>query len=654
MKVAFFSPLPPAKSGIADYSATLVSELALLADVTTFSAMPAHFDPASFDVAVYQIGNNGYHDFCYEMAVKHPGVVVIHEANLHHLLADLTIKRGDWDAYLVEVEYEGGPEALAFAHRVRALEVGPDYEGVPMLRRLLARSRAAIVHSECVRGELRQAGFQGPVVKIPHGAWIPQADRQAYRSRLGLSESTPLIGIFGFLKPYKRIAESLRAFRRLLRVRPDARMILVGEPHPQFPLQTMIHALDLDAQVRILGFTPLDDFVGYIAASDVVLNLRFPTVGENSGSLMRALGLGRAVLVSDIGSFREYPDDVCLKVPVDSTEEDVLFEYLNVLTSRPGLRHDLGARAKAWVETECAWSRAAQEYYRFLESITSGTPYSEAPRASAVVAAVPLEPLVEPVYIAAWATDAGSQSYVNDHLTRLTRTLAITPPGTVHDRILEMGAYLQITPALKTKLGYGEVRGCYFGPAGTTNHRSVTSMDGESFSCDVDLFDAERDRFPYADGYFSTVICGELIEHLAGDPMHLMSEINRILKPGGHVVLTTPNICSLRALAAILQGYHPGFFQAYIKPNEPGEEVDARHNREYTPQEIHILFMDAGFAKVLLETGEFREEPKPEHAWVINLLERYALPADLRGDGIYAVGRKTGPVRRRYPAWLYS
>jgi len=81
-----------------------------------------------------------------------------------------------------------------------------------------------------------------------------------------------------------------------------------------------------------------------------------------------------------------------------------------------------------------------------------------------------------------------------------------------------MGAYLQITPALKTRLGYGEVRGCYYGPRGQTNHRSVTSENGEAFHCDIDLFDAEKDRFPYDDGYFTTVLCCELIEHLPPIP----------------------------------------------------------------------------------------------------------------------------------------
>ncbi len=657
MKVAFFSPLPPAKSGIADYSATLLSELQGLADVQAFSRAAEPFHPEKFDIALYQMGNNSYHDFCYETGIQHPGVVVFHEANLHHLIADLTIKRGDWDAYMREVEHEGGSAALEYAKRVRALQVGPDYEGLPMLRRLLARSKAAIVHSDCVKAELRGAGFSGPIARIPHGAWVPSADRLAFRQKLGINATDPLVGIFGFLKPYKRIAESLRAFHRLVRLLPTAKMILVGEPHPDLPLAAQIRSLDLSANVRTLGFTPIEDFSGYIAACDIVLNLRYPTVGENSGTLMRALGLGKAVVVSDVGSFRELPDEICLKVPVDSAEEDTLFEYLNLLANRADLRIALGEQARAWVEQVCNWPLVARHYHEFLQSVISGAPY-ESPKlcvpGRAEPETAPAAPPVEPQYILSWANDGGAKSYVETHLTRLAKTLAITPPGGPCDRILEMGAYLQITPSLTTKLGYGEVRGCYYGPAGRSDKRMVTSANGETFECSVDLFDAEKDPFPYEDEYFSTVICGELIEHLFEDPMHLMSEVNRILKPGGHLVLTTPNIASLRALAAILQGFHPGFFPAYIRPSAPGGEADARHNREYTPHEIQRLMNDSGFEVARLDTGPFRDEPKPEQEWVLDLLDRYYLPKDLRGDGIYAVGRKAGPVRQRYPSWLYQ
>ena len=662
IKLAFFSPLPPARSGIADYSAALLEELGRLADVRVFSAAPATFHAADFDAILYQIGNNAYHDFCYETALQHPGVVVVHEANLHHLIADLTIKRGDWDAYMRAVEEEGDAAALEHARKhVRTLEVGPDYQGLPMLRRLLSRSKAAIVHSGCVESELRNAGFTGPVACIPHGAWIPDASRMDYRTKLGLDEAVPLIGIFGFLKPYKRIAESLRAFRRLLRVEPRAKMILVGEPHPELPLNSMIRALDIGASVRVLGFRPIEEFVGYVAACDIVLNLRFPTVGENSGTLMRALGLGKAVIVSDVGSFSELPGEICLKAPVDASEEDFLFEYLNLLVSRRDLREALGARAREWVATECAWPTVARKYAEFLEGVANGHVPAATPRPGTQAAAAAVQTAVEkpqariePEYILSWAPDDGSRKYVETHLTRLEKTLSLVPPGGPHDRILEMGAYLQITPALRTKLGYGEVRGCYYGRAGQVQHKEISSNNGESFACEIDLFDAEKDRFPYPDEHFSSVLCCELIEHLVEDPMRMMAEINRVLKPGGHLVITTPNISSLRAIAAVLQGYAPGFFPAYIRPPENGEEPEARHNREYTPREIIRLLIDSGFEVVTVDTGEFRQEPKPEHEWVIHLLERYKMPTDLRGDGIYAVGRKTGSVRERYPNWLYQ
>jgi glycosyltransferase involved in cell wall biosynthesis/SAM-dependent methyltransferase len=658
IKVAYFSPLPPARSGIADYSVALLEELRKLVDVEVFASKPTSFNPKDFDVALYQVGNNDYHDFCYEMALDHPGVVVVHEANLHHLIAALTIKRGDWDAYMHAIAQEGSEKDLAYADRVRRLEVGPDYEGVPMLRQLLGRSQAAIVHSGCVESELRVAGFSGAVARIPHGAWIPNANRLDFRERLGLDETTPLIGVFGYLKPYKRINESLRAFRRLVRVQPSAKMILVGEAHPEMQIESLIRSLDLSLHVRVLGFRPIEEFVGYLAACDIVLNLRYPTVGENSGTLMRALGLGKAVIVSEVGSFSELPETICLKAPVDASEEDHLFEYLDLLVSRPEVRQALGARARQWVETECTWPQVARRYAEFLERIARN---GSAPDAAPVAENVTIEPAaavtatwVEPEYILSWAPDKSARGYIETHLARFEKTLAITPPGGPEDRVLEMGAYLQITPALKTRLGYGEVRGCYYGPLGKVEDRSVESTDGEQFHCTLELFDAEKDRFPYDDGYFSTVLCCELVEHLREDPMHMMAEINRILRPGGHLVLTTPNIGSLRAIAGILAGYHPGFFPAYIRPRAEGEEPEARHNREYTPREIALLLHYSGFENTLLETGPFHDEPKPEHEWVKHLLARYEQPADLRGDGIYAVGRKVSPVRERHPAWLYQ
>jgi glycosyltransferase involved in cell wall biosynthesis/SAM-dependent methyltransferase len=698
MKLAVFSPLPPARSGIADYCQALLPELARHFEIDAFpgdgyepqplaASAPirfrraAEFRPDAYNAVLYQLGNNADHAHVYDAAIKNPGIVVLHEFNLHHLLADVTIRRGDWPGYLREVEHEGGAEALAFARRVAALEIGPDYD-LPMNRRILEGCRGVVVHSRFMVEQVVSTGIPVPVAKIPHGVWLPEIHHNARRAQLGLDESTPLIGIFGFLKPYKRITEALRAMQRLVRLDSRVKMILVGQEHPDYPVRRLIDQLDLREHVRLLGYVPAEELEQYIATVDICLNLRYPTVGETSGTLQRAFGLGRAVIVSEVGSFAELPGEICLKVPVGEGEVDALFEYLHLLVTYPEIGREMGARARRYVASECTWGHVAQRYADWIHAVMEGKAATaqsalagESARAAdsevreadqqpaqAVAqtetcsertrAAMERDALAE--YIRGFAShQPGEAAYVESHLTRLMRTLEITPPGAAADRILEMGAYMQITPALQTRLGYGEVRGSYLGEVGKFEQREVRSRNGESFACRIDHFDAEKDRYPYPDGFFSTVLCCELLEHLYNDPMHMMAEINRILKPDGHLVLSTPNICSMRAVGAVLLGYHPGLFHQYVQPDKNGA-VDPRHAREYAPRDVHALFEAAGFEIVRLETGPYLEKPSLEHEWIKQLLERYQLSGHLRGDALYAVGRKTGGVKSRYPAELYT
>jgi SAM-dependent methyltransferase len=245
-----------------------------------------------------------------------------------------------------------------------------------------------------------------------------------------------------------------------------------------------------------------------------------------------------------------------------------------------------------------------------------------------------------------------ARKYAETHLGRFVRTLELTPEGTHEDRLLEMGAYMQMTPALG-KLGYGEVRGCYLGPPGRTDRKIVTSTDGETFRCEIDLFNAESDRYPYPDEHFATVVCCELLEHLSEDPMHMMAEINRILKPGGSLVLSTPNICSMRSVVAVLTSWHPGLFTQYTA-RHGGNAVEPRHAREYAPRDIGWLLEASGFSVERLETGAYTVEAPEQPAWALDLLKEKQLPTDLRDDVIHAVGKKVAPVQNRYPEWLYS
>jgi glycosyltransferase involved in cell wall biosynthesis/SAM-dependent methyltransferase len=698
MRIACFTPLNPQRSGISDYSEALLPHLAERAgqvDVFVEGDPPAarfsqpnlrvrpfaEFDPEkdaeSYDTILYQMGNNPFHVAIYELALRVPGVVALHEFNLHHLLAAVTITRGDWDGYFREVEYNGGAVALDRAYWAQTGAQEPDYDGLAMNRRLLERSQGLIVHSEYMVRAVRQAGFHLPVRKVPHGVEIAAVDRAEARRQLSkltgfpLDEATPVFGIFGFLKPYKRIHEALRALARLRASHPQgqtARMVLVGEEHPRYPLRPLIAELGIEDAVCIAGYVSLDSFTTVIAACDVCINLRWPTVGETSGSFLRALAMGKPTLVSDVGTFREFPDDVAIRIPAlvtgngrePSRETDWLYEYMRVLLDDPALAQAVGERARAYAAEECAWPKVAGEYCEFLEEMVSRgqaagqgagsandiPDFRETPRKLDVSS----EELED--YIVGFSHDSPlMEEYVQTHLQRLVRTIEITPPGGPEDRVLELGCYMQMTPALRTYHGYGEVRGAYYGPVGKTHQQSATSVGDETFTCPIDLFDAERDRFPYPDGHFRTVLCCELLEHLATDPMHMIAEINRILAAGGWLILSTPNIASLRSAHAVLHGYHPGLFSSYIKPGPDGS-VDPRHSREYAPRELALLSEAGGFQVDLLETGDYQERQSDFEA-VRKLLASNGGSLDLRGEVIYCRARKIGLVKDRWPKELY-
>jgi len=242
-RVALFSPLPPSRSGTADYAAALITELARLVNLQVFETVPRRFDPAAFDVVVYQIANNPYHAAIYELALRHPGVIVLHEANLHHLIQGMTLHRGDERAYLREVTYEiFGREAEEISLKDVPLEI-PQPHLFTMLRRLLDRSTACIVHSSYCEREARLKGFRGPIARITHGTAIRSLDARPYRDTLGIAPETPVIGIFGYHRPDKKAWDCLRVFSDLLAMAPGTKLLIAGQPHPEVPLEETVKSM---------------------------------------------------------------------------------------------------------------------------------------------------------------------------------------------------------------------------------------------------------------------------------------------------------------------------------------------------------------------------------------------------------------------------
>jgi SAM-dependent methyltransferase len=250
--------------------------------------------------------------------------------------------------------------------------------------------------------------------------------------------------------------------------------------------------------------------------------------------------------------------------------------------------------------------------------------------------------------------DAAARGYLEIHIPRIGRTLTLVPPPQSSKRVLEMGAYMQMTPALQCVLGYSEVRGAYFGPLGKTDEKSCTVAGKEVFRCSVDLFDAEKDRYPYDDARFETVLACEIFEHMLHDPMHMLIEMHRVMEEGGTLILTTPNVASYTGVARVLeQSGNPQIFSKFAYPLGEFAETEIPHVREYTPRELREAVESAGFEVVNLFT-----EVIPGYGtdlWVKDFLERNKYSSALRGEQLYCIAKKrSGRKVVRYPHFLYE
>jgi glycosyltransferase involved in cell wall biosynthesis len=185
----------------------------------------------------------------------------------------------------------------------------------------------------------------------------------------------PLFGCFGFLNMNKRIPQLLEAFASLRRRLPGARLLLVGAAGERFDLSRRLERLGLTDGVDRLDYVPEERMWSLMAACDVLVNLRYPTMGETSGSVIRGLSLGKALVVSDVGWFSELPDDAVLKVSVDEHEVPML-EAALAFAAEHG--EALGAAARAYVERDHALPRVADAYVLALEVAAGGDAVDDA------------------------------------------------------------------------------------------------------------------------------------------------------------------------------------------------------------------------------------------------------------------------------------
>ena len=372
MKVAYYSPLPPERSGIADYSALLLPALRERVDVTVVHRGRRR-PPRGVDVSLYHVGNNPeIHGWIVDALRKAPGVVVLHDFVLHHLVAGLTLARKDVSGYLDALEREAGLPGRLLALGVVDGCVPPLWatrpEDFPLAGEVLdlAREHALIVHSEHVRERALAAGFDAPIHRIPMPVW-PAPEAEPARV-----DGAPVVGSFGFLNANKRIPQLLEAFGVLRARHPRARLLLVGPEAPGLELERRVAALGLDDAVERHGYVDEERFWSLLAACDVCVSLRWPTMGETSAGAIRVLSVAKPLVVSDVDAFRELPDDVAVKVAPDEREAETLASALLHLAEDGDRRAAMAAAARDYARREHDLARVADLYVAALEQAAGG------------------------------------------------------------------------------------------------------------------------------------------------------------------------------------------------------------------------------------------------------------------------------------------
>ena len=385
-RIAYFSPLPPEHTGIADYSNELLPFIARLAQVTLFATHPEQvvaalrtafevrpledYDsrPSRYDVAVYHMGNSMYHDALYRVLLRHPGITVLHEFGLHHFIATRTIGQGDFGGYAREMGYSLGTEGIDLAHRIRQGEAECPLFTVSLNERLLDHSLGVIVHSHYAKDRIRDVRPNLPVTVVKAPICSDLGPLRS-RSELGCPEDALIFACAGHLFRTKQVAFAMDAFCRLRADFPRARFAIIGEQSElDWDLHAWLQERNLADSVIYTGHLPdIRDFVSWIAASDILVSLRHPTAGETSATTLRGLAAGRPVIVSDHGWYAELPDDVCVKVTPD--DEEALYQAMRRLASDPALRREIGQRAATYAQREHSLSVAAQRYLDFIEEV---------------------------------------------------------------------------------------------------------------------------------------------------------------------------------------------------------------------------------------------------------------------------------------------
>ena len=410
-RLAWFTPLPPERSGIATYSVELLPLLADRFSIDVFVDEPGIPSPHPrtpvfgahdfvwkharnpYGLVVYQLGNATCHDYMWAYLARYPGLVVLHDAQLHHARARSLLHQKRHDDYRAELalDHPTAPDAVAELG-VEGL-LGSTAYFWPMLRTPVATARLVAVHTTWLARELEHTFPDARFETIRMGVSDPLETasvdaRRVVLERHGLSPDTVVFAAYGGVTPEKRIPRILNAFGSVVAVEPRAQLLLVGAAASHYDALADARDRGVADHVILVGYVKAREFSSYLVAADVCLCLRWPSARETSAAWLRCLAAGKPTVITDLahtgdvptlvtrgawspshlGSLAagaERPDPIAVSIDILDEDHSLSLTMCRLARDR-GLRRRLGERARAYWSRNHTVAAMAEDYERAL------------------------------------------------------------------------------------------------------------------------------------------------------------------------------------------------------------------------------------------------------------------------------------------------
>ncbi len=390
-RVALVTPLPPERTGIADYVADLIPALAELYDITVISdqtavqPIPGNASIAvqsiswfkqhagEFERIVYQMGNSPFHVHMLDLMKQYPGVVVLHDFYLSSLKLWMEASGYRYNAFKQSLLDSHGYAALEYLARegehAAKLEWPCSYD-------VIRDALGIVIHSEYSRDLICKYYGDAFAPKLSvvrqHRACAKNVQRKQARAALGYTDDDFVVCALGFMDYTKLNHVLLEAWGRSnLASDKRCKLVFVGgrdESDYGNRIDGAIADIDGGARIKITGFADHDTFKDYLSSADMAVQLRTHSRGETSRTVLDCLAHGIPLVVNANGPMAEYPNDTLLKLE-DEFDVGDLVAALERLYGDAELRAKLRLMGPAYVEANHAPAKTAAGYAKAIEAV---------------------------------------------------------------------------------------------------------------------------------------------------------------------------------------------------------------------------------------------------------------------------------------------